>query len=177
MHLKHAFFVSLCLLFVLLLSGCSTPVQMPDANTPAIVLKEAQTRGLTVAGTITVPAGVYAPDFEADNAIYYRAPTHLVSKALGITSLMRGGIVIPNPFTEKEKADIEAEKSKPKRDPTIINHNFASMPKPVRDLRQGVWYDQQEGSGGLLIYAATSPKRIFHVEEPFNFEVQTNHIP
>src|SRR5437868_6297607 len=116
----------------LVLAGCSTPVQQVKTDVPAIVLKEPQTRKLSVAGTVSVPAGIYQPDFEANNGIYYRAPTHLITKALGLSTIQRGGIFVPNPLIEKEKTAQAADK--PTR--TVDPKNHASQTHEVtRDFR------------------------------------------
>jgi hypothetical protein len=155
---------------LLFLVGCSSPVQLPDANVPSIVLKERQVRNLPVSGTVTVPAGTYEPDFEANNGVYYRAPSHLIGKVFGISQLNRGGIFISNPPTDKDKAAIKMWES---RTVDAKGHTTQTPPANI-DFRMGVWFDQQEASGGLLVYAATSPQRIYRVDEPFVFEVQTN---
>src|ERR1700722_13070414 len=139
------------------IAGCSTPVQMPDASVPSIILKEAQTRK-AIGGTVSVPAGVYTPDFIANDGIYYRAPSHLITKALGISSIERGGIFIPNPPTEAQKQEIEIDKIETEKLKAsgARNQTYPS----AGDFLDGVWFDQQEASGGLLVYAATSPQRI-----------------
>lgn len=87
-------------------------------------------------GTVLVPAGIYEPDFTTDNGIYYRASTHLIVKALGITQLSRGGIFVPNPPTAQDKADIEAKKTIP---PAPTQGHAASLQPPVeKDFRMGV---------------------------------------
>jgi hypothetical protein len=173
----NAFLLILACICSLYVIGCSTPVQQVGTDVLPIVLKEPQTGKLSV-GTISVPAGIYEPDFEANNGIYYRAPTHLIGKALGMTFIQRGGIFIPFPPTEKDKADIEARKSMPPIDPrNHASQTTAQTLPPEKDFRMGVWYDQQESSGGLIGYAATSPKRIFRVDEPFVYETQKLNSP
>jgi hypothetical protein len=165
-HLVLSLLVALCLF------GCSTPVQQVRPGIQPIVLKAAETKHLAQGGTVSVPAGVYMPDFETEEGVYYRAQGHLIHKIIGITQIFRGGIFIPNPATEKEleQAKVyEAELNK-------INGGGQGQRlslKPPRDFKdEGVWFDQQEQSGGLLIAAVTSPKRIFRVTEPFNYEIQ-----
>jgi hypothetical protein len=157
----------ICCIFI---AGCSTPVQQVGVDTPPIILKEPQTRKLSPAGTVSVPAGIYKPDFEASNGIYYHAPTHLIVRILGLNSVQRGGIFIPNQPTEEQKEEMEAEKAKPK---SPQDHTISSTPTES-DFQMGIWEDQQEGSGGLFAYALTSPKRIFRVTEPFIYEAGTN---
>src|SRR4051794_18576982 len=93
------------------LCGCAS-VQLVDDNAPSIVLKEKQTRNLVGLGSVSVPAGVYAPDFTANNGIYYRAPTHIVFKSMGMSNVERGGIFIPNVLTEADKEKLAKEQLK-----------------------------------------------------------------
>ena len=167
---RNLFAFSLLICFGL--CSCSTPVQQVRPEIQPIVLKEAQTRHLAQGGTVAVPVGVYVPDFETGEGIYYRAQGHLIHKIIGITQLMRGGIFVPNPPTEKEKAQAETYNASLKK---LAGATQAerSMLKPPRDfVDEGVWFDQQEQSGGLLMSAATSPKRIFRVTEPFTYDIQ-----
>ena len=171
---ENAFAIIAVCIYAFLYAGCSTPVQQVSADALPIILKQPQTRNLSPAGTISVPAGIYVPDFEANNGIYYRAPTHLIAKVLGVTFVQRGGIFIPNPPTEVQQQEMAADKIRVDKLKASGVKNQNSLPNNVGDFLDGVWYDQQEGSGGLLVFAASSPKRIFRVEEPFIYETQTN---
>src|SRR5438552_1609671 len=127
----------------LYLVGCSTPIQQVPPNTHAIILKEAQSRKLPV-GSVSVPAGVYQPDFAAKNGIYYRASGHLIVKAFGISALQRGGIFIPYPPTEAEKLKMEKEKSEAERIKKLQNQNVKGMgasnsSSSSDKFLQGVW--------------------------------------
>jgi hypothetical protein len=130
--------LSLALCATLSLCGCATRVTAPSPEFQQIILKEAQTRRFTSAllGTVTVPAGTYTPDFEANNGVYYRAPGHLIRDSVLV---MRGGIFIPK------------------------DH--------FHPRNQGIWFDHQEESSGLLRFAATSPTRVYDVDEAFDFEI------
>jgi hypothetical protein len=130
-------------LFILIglgfLCGCKS-VQLADSSIKPIVLKETYQRVSKGLNTIQFPAGIYQPDFTTKDGVYYRATTHLATSSLGIHTLMRGGLYIPNSSDS--------------------------------DQRQGAWFDQQEGSGGLLTFGMTSPKRTFRFKEPIPFEIQ-----
>lgn len=78
---------------VLLSFGCkSVDLVSPDAKAVLLRTQQTATKG---PNTIQLPAGVYEPDFQTAEGIYYRAPGHIISKALGISSVMRGGLFIP----------------------------------------------------------------------------------
>src|SRR5437870_5599782 len=98
MKTKTAFF----LLLAILLTACKS-VQPIEENAPSIVLKKPETRMLTTAYAmgspqITFPAGVYTPDFQTENGIYYLAPTKLVTGHRPY----RGGLFIPK-LTAKDQ--------------------------------------------------------------------------
>jgi hypothetical protein len=124
---------------VCFLCGCES-VQLPDSSIKPIVLKQSYQRVSRGLATIQFPAGVYEPDFTTQDGVYYRAPSHLVDSALGIHTLMRGGLYIPN------------------------SSDF--------DMRQGAWFDQQEGSGGALTFGLSSPKNTYRFENPIPYEIQ-----
>jgi len=130
-------------LFILIglsvLCGCES-VKLADASIKPIVLKQKYQRVSNGLNTIQFPAGIYEPDFTAKEGVYYRASTHLGEAALGINTVMRGGLYIPNSSDS--------------------------------DQRQGAWFDQQEGSGGLLSFGLSSPKRTFRFKDSIPYEVQ-----
>jgi len=144
-----------------------------DSTTPPIVLKESQkrtSRGLT---TISFPAGLYVPDFQTKEGVYYRAPSKIISRALGMNQVLRGGIFIPFGAEEyyrngepKEKAYQPAKEAHPARP---SNTQEPALP----DYRHAAWFDHQEGSGGLLGHALTSPKNLYRLNAPIIYDVQT----
>jgi hypothetical protein len=76
--------------------GCES-VQPIAENTPSIVIKKPEHRAMNLMGlNVDFPAGVYAPDFQTKEGIYYLAPTMLVWNALGTHRPPRGGLFIPN---------------------------------------------------------------------------------
>jgi hypothetical protein len=165
--------ISIILLGVAVFAGCSTPVKQVGNDVSAILLKEPQTRKLAGAGSVSVPKGIYEPDFEANNGVYYRAPGHLITKGLGslVTSVVRGGIFIPNPTTEAQKQEIEADRIRVQRAKSEGVRNQTALPA-TDSLLQGIWMDHQEASGGLVLYGITSPKQIYRVTEAFVYETK-----
>lgn len=167
--MKNIFLLSLLTLVVA--GGCSTNIKQVRPEIQPIVLKQAQTKHLAQGGTVAVPAGIYIPDFETDEGVYYRAQGHLIHRIIGITQVFRGGIFVPNPPTERELEQAKAYDEALKKMDAGGQGQRLSL-KPPRDFKdEGVWFDQQQQSG-LLVAAATSPKRIFRVTEPFNYEVE-----
>ncbi len=75
--------------------GCES-VKLADSSIKPIVLTGQYQRVSNGLNTIQFPAGVYEPDFTTKEGVYYRAPTHLGEAALGIHTVMRGGLYIPN---------------------------------------------------------------------------------
>ena len=70
--------------------------------------------------------------------------------------------------------------------PTKIILGALGMHRPVRgglfvphkknpDQRQAMWQDQQENSG-LLTAGASSTTRIWHLDSPVNYQIQTNQV-
>jgi len=45
--------------------------------------------------TIHFPAGLYEPDFQTDEGVYYKANRKVVVDSLGINQVLRGGLFIP----------------------------------------------------------------------------------
>ncbi len=89
-------------LFVILLALCGcTHLELADKNTQSILLKQPETRsiivGIITPGTITFPSGVYDPDFQTQEGIYYRSQKTLIQRALGINEVIHGGLFLPKP--------------------------------------------------------------------------------
>ena len=84
------------LLFAFLAVGCKSVLPI-GANTPSILVKKPEHRAMNLAGlNVDFPAGIYAPDFQTDNGIYYLAPTKLIWNALGTHRPRRGGLFVPH---------------------------------------------------------------------------------
>src|SRR5438105_6471029 len=83
------------LLFAVLSVGCKS-VQPIAGNTPSIAVKTPQHRPTVLGGSVDFPAGIYAPDFQTDQGIYYLAPTKLVVSGLGMHRPKRGGLFVPH---------------------------------------------------------------------------------
>ena len=83
---------------ILTLCGC-THLDLADKTTPSIKLKQPETRSITVGmftpGTITLPSGVYDPDFQTQEGIYYRSQKSLIQRAVGIDEALHGGLFLP----------------------------------------------------------------------------------
>ena len=137
MKIKHIIPI---LLFAVLAVGCKS-VQPIAGNTPSIVIKKPEHRPTVLGGSVDFPVGVYSPDFQTDQGVYYLATTKLVVSGLGMHRPKRGGLFLP--------------------------HSNAS------DQRQGMWLDQEEGSGGLLGAGASSTTRLWRFKEPVPYEIQS----
>ena len=75
--------------------GCES-VKRANSSIKPIILKDTYTRVSNGLNTIQFPRGVYEPDFTTREGVYYRSPSHLGESALGIHTVMRGGLYIPN---------------------------------------------------------------------------------
>lgn len=76
-----------------LLTGCAA-LSPPKSGRASIVVSAAQTA--TARGsTIRYPAGLYAPEFENADGIFYRAPSEIVATAMGLRTNAPGGVFIP----------------------------------------------------------------------------------
>src|SRR5437867_2974448 len=127
--------------------GCKS-VDVADPTTPPIVLKESQkriSRGLT---TISFPAGTYVADFQTKDGVYYRAPTKIITHAMGMNSVLRGGLFVPFGAEEFYKSGTWKEQkfksAKETHGATEMNNREPVGP----DFRHALWIDHQEGSGG-----------------------------
>ena len=89
-------------------AGCAqTEPIAPGA--PAIVLDETQTRSHHVGSSvITFPKGRYEADFQTAKGIYYRAPTSMSQRALGIHVVQTGGLFIPNGKAQRQASWLES---------------------------------------------------------------------
>ena len=137
---KTELFLKSCLLalgLAVLGFGCTTATVV-DSGVKPVVLREVQTRKSLGINTIHLPKGVYEPDFQTSEGVYYRAPAKIACDSLGINQVLRGGLFVP----------------------------FES----AKDNRQGAWFDQQESSGGLFGFAASSNKRVYRFKVPVEFE-------
>ena len=135
MKIQSSYFLA-ALLFAF--SGCATKVSFVSPQTHSIVLKEPQTAGFYITDKVQFPVGIYEPDFQSEEGIYYRTPTKLIAGPMGMTMIRRGGLFVPFPS--------------------------------AKDQRHGVWFDHQEGSGGLLVAFVTSPKKVWRLKQQIVFE-------
>ena len=81
-------------LIVFLAIGCKSVQPIPE-NTPSIVIKTPTSGPTVMGGRVDFPAGIYAPEFQTDEGIYYLAPTKLVFGGMGIHRPKRGGLFLP----------------------------------------------------------------------------------
>lgn len=90
------------LLFAIVAVGCES-VQPVAANTPSIILKKAENRSRAFGSSVDFPAGVYAPDFQTDEGIYYMAPTKLIFNGMGIHRPQGGGLFVAHPKSSDQR--------------------------------------------------------------------------
>src|SRR5262245_17263467 len=78
-------------------AGC-TSVEPPVPSVETIQAIEVREPHKVVAGNnnIQLPAGIYQPDFSTKQGVYYRAPNHLLTSGIGLDTVERGGIYLPN---------------------------------------------------------------------------------
>ena len=75
----------------------------PNPNEKSITLEKSQTiypSRLGVKYRVSLPQGVYKPEFKTENGVFYRSPIPLIIEILGLNTVHYGGIYIPN---EKDK--------------------------------------------------------------------------
>jgi hypothetical protein len=100
------YYVVLCFLPVLFVfGGCATQLQVASKDTKPILLHEPQLRSFQppLMGTIQFPAGIYQPDFQTADGIYYRASSSMIVGAAGFTRVTKGGLFVPfAPLNERE---------------------------------------------------------------------------
>src|ERR1041385_3929031 len=78
------------------LTGCAGEPAV--TNVEAIQAIDVKKPHKVVAGdnSIQLPAGIYQPDFNTKLGVYYRAPNHLLTSGIGLETVERGGIYLPN---------------------------------------------------------------------------------
>lgn len=91
----------ICLALAVLLSGCMSTTVVNSTIKP-IVVKEPCRRS-HFGGSFELPPGVYEPDFQSEQGVYYRAPAKLVNHALGMNVVQRGGLFIPFPKSKDQR--------------------------------------------------------------------------
>src|SRR5260221_4984567 len=88
------------LVIILTLCGC-THLEPVNKTTQSILLKQPETRSITVGmftpGKITLPSGVYDPDFQTQEGIYYRSQKSLIQQAVGMNEALHVGLFLPMP--------------------------------------------------------------------------------
>jgi hypothetical protein len=147
------------------------------------MLREVQLRTSRGLNTISFPAGAYVADFKTKEGIYFRAPTKIVVRALGMNIIRRGGLFVP--FSDDGEHLIDNESAKwvrvhgsdqigeSDRHGAIQRTRNLNAPSSENiDRRHAAWFDQQEGSGGLLAFGLTSPKNQFRFNAPIAYEIQ-----
>ena len=135
----------LCLLFtslLLLATGCATTLQVVDTNFPPLVLDKAQQGHFYMTDVVTFPAGTYTPDFKTKDGIYFRAPSKMIHSVMG------------GSMKNARRGGIFVPTSEDK------------------DRRLGVWFDHQEGSGGLIGFGLSSPTKIWRLRDPIEYTPQ-----
>jgi hypothetical protein len=125
-----------------LLAGCATTLQVIDTNVPRLVLDKAQQGHFYITDVVTFPAGTYTPDFKTKDGIFYRAPSKMVHAVMGGSIKAARRGGIFIPFPEDN------------------------------DQRLGVWFDHQEGSGGLIGYGLSSPTKVWRLRDPMEYATQ-----
>ena len=133
----------LILLVVIGAMGCKS-VQVVNSSDRPIVLKETQRRvSIKGSNTIDFPPGIYQADFKTKDGIYYRAPSRLGCKSLGVQGVMRGGLYLPFPSDPDQRQGAWFD-------------------------QQG----SSGGLGGMVGMAATAITRVFRFKEPLPYERQ-----
>jgi hypothetical protein len=128
--------------FALLIAGCATTLQVIDTNVPPIVLEKSQQGHFYITDVVTFPAGTYTADFKTKDGVFYRAPSKMVHSVMG--------------------GSMKAAKR---------GGIFIPLPED-KDQRLGVWFDHQEGSGGLIGYGLSSPTKVWRLRGSIEYEIQ-----
>jgi hypothetical protein len=97
---------------------------------------------LYITDVVTFPAGTYMPDFKTKDGVFYRAPSKMVDAAMG------GSIKVA------KRGGI-----------------FIPLPED-KDQSLGVWFDNQDGSGGLIGFGLSSPTKVWRLRDPIEFATQ-----
>lgn len=131
-----------------LLTGCavSTPtgVQVVSANFKPITLSAVTTNTVVTElgeGTVILPAGVYQPDFQANEGVFYRAPARIL-------------IVVPiltSPNDKRKSDDLKAK--------SIVTGGLVLTKSAMPSDPTAMWYEPLSGGAGL-------PPRIYHLKNP-----------
>jgi len=125
----------------LFLAGCATTLQVIDTNVSPLVLQTAQQGHFYITDVVTFPPGTYAPDFKTRDGTFYRAPSKMVHAVMG------GSI-------------------------KVAKRGGIFIPLPTdKDTRSGVWFDHQEGSGGLIGFGLSSPTKVWRLRDPIEYVV------
>lgn len=127
---------------LLFFTGCATTLQVVDTNIPSLVLDKEQQGHFYITDVVTFPAGTYTPDFKTKDGIFYRAPSKMVHSVIG--GIMKAA----------------------KRGGIFIPFN------EDKDQRLGVWFDHQEGSGGLISYGLSSPTKVWRLRDQIEYQAE-----
>lgn len=137
--MKSIFKTGLLACLALIFVSCGTTLQVIDQNTAPLVLDSSQQSHFYITDVVTFPAGVYGADFKTEAGTFYRAPSKMIHSVVG------------GSFKAARRGGI-------------------FIPRPDdSDTRPGVWFDQQEASGGLLGYAASSPTKVSRLRDPIRY--------
>ncbi|HEX3856405.1 MAG TPA: hypothetical protein VHY30_03800 [Verrucomicrobiae bacterium] len=110
------------LLLIIYGVGCES-VQPIAENTQSIVIKKPANRPIGLGRSFDFPIGVYVPDFQTKEGIYYLAPTKLIVNALGTHRPRRGGLFVPsqNSSDKRQAAWLDQEE-----DSGVLTAGFSS---------------------------------------------------
>ena len=79
--MNQVVFVAILALLTGCVSSVPTDVQVVSGNFKPISLQEVNTNTVVTEygeGTVTLPAGEYQPDFQANEGVFYRAPARIL---------------------------------------------------------------------------------------------------
>ena len=113
----------------------------------SIVVKGQERRSVEL-GHVVFPTGVYVPDFQTTEGIYYLAPTKLAAGGLGISRPQRGGLFIPHPGRpdQKQAAWFDQEESSG----GLLGAGVSSTTRLWR-FKEPVAYEIQKGESKSLV--------------------------
>jgi hypothetical protein len=137
--------ISLCALVNL--TGCvATPtnVQVVSANFKPISLSEVTTNTVVTEfgeGTVTFPAGVYQPDFQANEGVFYRAPARII-----VVVPLR-----PTPNDQRKPGDLKSK--------SIVTGGLVLTKDAIPSDPKTMWYEVRSGGAGR-------PPRIYPLKNP-----------
>lgn len=96
----------LALAFVpVLLSSCAAPSELVAPSTPPMWLAANDVRKVR-ATTMSFPDGVYTPSFQTRSGVYYKAPSNIIVRGLGMTMIKQGGVFIPFPTESDQRQGV-----------------------------------------------------------------------